>query len=224
MKTTFKLSSLALVLLLSACGSSDKGNGAIAIPQINGNASGDSGSVWAELDSPNMDYYGSSVNLNGDVLVVNGVRLNLADYTWNKKAELGSSVFGVAWNNPNRDPENEVAYAFGRLTEAANVPTTGSATYQGTAFYAIDDHQIFDAMSEFNVDFAAKTVNGRLYNSTLSINDTLPTATVNGDSFVGSANGRYIQGNFFGAQAEELGGIYHNDGADVTAAFGATKQ
>lgn len=256
MKTTLKLSAIALVIALTACSSGDKGSDyqPSYTPTINSNTNnngaatntantdnttatnsntqtasntvtGNGGSILMDFDDPDYKYHGALNSANSDTLTVDGRTMALSSYTLNHKVNLTNSYFGFGWDNPNRDwNEKLVVYSYGSLTDTNKVPTSGTATYKGTAFYIYDESDPIDAHSEFNVDFSNKTVNGRIYNSA-GVNETLPQATISGNSFSGWEHERQIRGNFYGANAEELGGTYETDrGRDAVASFGATKQ
>lgn len=119
--------------------------------------------------------------------------------------------------------DREYYYYQGQKTPAANVPTTGTATYTGQSVYDCDgcNDQIITGTSTFNVDFAAKTLTGTVSNNRANV---ALTANISGNNFTGTAaDGTVTNGAFFGTNAEELAGVYKNAARDFGGAFGAKK-
>jgi hypothetical protein len=97
-------------------------------------------------------------------------------------------------------------------TKTTNVPTTGSANYNGRVIK--DD--LTNTVASFSVDFAQKTING-------SAGDiTFTNGAITGADFAGdvSGNGQF-KGSFFGNGAAELGGTGSSNGNSFS--FGAKK-
>lgn len=77
-------------------------------------------------------------------------------------------------------------------------------------------------MSKFNVDFSTKKLKGEISEVTVPNGGKINLeANIKGSAFEGVANGIQTNGAFFGANAEELGGVYKAN--DFTGAFGANK-
>ena len=128
------------------------------------------------------------------------------------------------------------AYSFviGSPTPISDMPTGGTAKYNGYAVVkpiGSGEHAGFiQSYSSFNVDFANKTINGKLdYNG--NANDNIHVSgSISGTSFKGTHEGVTTQGNFYGPQAAELGGTFSGPitwkgmKTNATGAFGAAKQ
>ena len=119
------------------------------------------------------------------------------------------------------------SFAIGDITPVNAVPTSGKATYAGDATIGIDSTTFLKGTSSFNVDFGAKTIKGNATNGAF----TLPLeGQINGNAFNGTKDGIQMQGNFYGPQAQELGGTYSGQVLDngsyksFMGAFGAKKQ
>ncbi|WP_019673713.1 transferrin-binding protein-like solute binding protein [Psychrobacter lutiphocae] len=104
----------------------------------------------------------------------------------------------------------------GNATKVENMPTEGTASYIGDATYRDLGlgNSIEFGTSSFNVDFAGKSVSGKLsVAGGVDIN-----ATISGNKFSGSNT----EGGFYGGNADFLGGIYQTDKGQGT--YGAAKQ
>lgn len=260
MKTTFKLSALALVMALTACGSSGGGDSTSSKPVVentnsssqnpattNGNGAGNTASQTETTTPVNetKTYGGTHWSLANnykpisnralgeskeDKLIVEGQEIDLSAINSKGEQKLTNSRYGYFLGAKEITNHNLTIYSQGVLTN--DMPTAGTATYKGQAYYSSESlgNQRPLISSEFDVDFGAKTVKGKLSGS--NINVTLPTATISGNSFAGKdGNDNNVQGNFFGSQAAELGGIFSGeqikaDGKKegISASFGATKQ
>ncbi len=133
---------------------------------------------------------------------------------------MSYTLFG-SWTSQEKG-EHGVFYS-GEGTAAANVPTQGTATYVGSG---MRDGVRTDA--SFNVDFAAKTINGNItghddFGSAVAMQGTIVDGGFRGDAQSGGDNGTFV-GHFNGPAAEELGGIAEFADTSKSASFGATKQ
>lgn len=130
-------------------------------------------------------------------------------------------------------------------TERENMPTTGSATYEGgmigKVFSGGETGVEFDGIFTLHADFGDGRVEGMLDSLGQFNNIELSGASIrNGNAFSGTAvteastaakafaegtEGRY-EGAFFGPSAEEAGGSWRvEEGVDVAiGAFGGPKQ
>ena len=117
--------------------------------------------------------------------------------------------------------DNE-AFAYGSVTSAAEMPTTGTATYKGFAFVG---HPVLafaagnNMGASFNVNFGSKKITGDIdmgQNQHIKL-----SGDISGASFSGTNNGTEMRGNFFGPQAAELGGVFSGL---LSGSFGAKKQ
>ena len=115
--------------------------------------------------------------------------------------------------NHNNNPDSNPSYTFalGSVTPVADVPTSGTATYNGLAVGSpIGGGAFQEGTSTFNVDFGAKRLNGSV---TIGAFNPVPlTANINGNQFSGtSAEGVHTDGRFYGPQAAEMGGVFNGE-------------
>ena len=126
--------------------------------------------------------------------------------------------------NHNNNPDSNPSYTFalGSVTPVADVPTSGTATYNGLAVGSpIGGGAFQEGTSTFNVDFGAKRLNGSV---TIGAFNPVPlTANINGNQFSGtSAEGVHTDGRFYGPQAAEMGGVFNGE-VSVPGAGGTLK-
>ncbi|KAE9533722.1 hypothetical protein A1D25_07645 [Ursidibacter arcticus] len=123
-------------------------------------------------------------------------------------------------------------YIFAQGEKATEVPTMGAYNYKGQATMVYVDNndankilRLAEYPAEFIADFGKKELLGAI--SLLDQqNNVLPlTAEINGDKFKhwGGFDGVYVEGQFYGPQASELGGIYYKRDK-FSGTFGAKKQ
>lgn len=142
--------------------------------------------------------------------------------------------FGYA-EHPYIDDRDYVFYS-GNVTKT--MPTSGTASYKGDFvaifnddYYPALDHRFNDdsifGSATFDVDFAKKTLSGKLENAGISPINV--NATISGNSFNGSATSNSfntkanLEGKFYGENAKELGGAFFDNEKTWGGAFGATK-
>lgn len=119
-------------------------------------------------------------------------------------------------------------FALGSITPAADVPTTGTAKYEGLSVFSTIGGGVWDTgTSSFDVDFGTKHISGKVGNSSFEV----PlSATINGSSFSGIQNGVTTSGHFFGPNAAEMGGVFNGSVVepfgvvDYMGSFGAVKK
>ena len=118
--------------------------------------------------------------------------------------------------NANSNPSH--AFALGSLTPVADVPTTGTATYEGIALGSTIGGGLFhEGTSKFNVDFGAKKLDGEI---TVDAIKVPLTANINGNQFSGtSAAGINTDGRFYGPKAAEMGGVFNGEMANGIGGF-----
>lgn len=123
--------------------------------------------------------------------------------------------------NGARATQTNDVFSMGQVT--TNMPTTGTAVYNGLSLGSRTGDVYGDGTSRFNVNFGAKTISGTVSNSAYSAD---LRGTINGAAFSGAHNGVNMSGNFYGPNAAELGGVYNgtSNGRSVVGSFGATKQ
>lgn len=128
--------------------------------------------------------------------------------------------FGIAWEDLPGEGDEDVTFFRGVQTLPKDMPATGTAKYVGQAVHSCADCKDMSAKSSFNVDFGKKTVTGVIEHASQKVN---LGATISGSSFAGVANGVQTNGAFYGAQAEEMSGIYKEANGKFVGAFGANQ-
>lgn len=139
---------------------------------------------------------------------------------------------------PNQENERiDTMIAHGKLTPTAEVPTSGTAKYNGHAIYYTNgtSNDPFDTnkstgTTEFNVDYGKKTITGVVKDDAKKAADITLKGDINGNSFEGvqaqKFNGKDVnvemKGRFFGPNAVEMGGVFNSrNNDDILGAFGA---
>lgn len=131
-----------------------------------------------------------------------------------------------------------VLFAHGKETNVANVPTSGSARYEGQHVIEVDNksnvfsntkYYLATGKATLDVNFSDKTVAGELEvpSNGGKSTDSLPfNAKINGNKFSneGSLTLKtvHVSGGFYGKNAEEVAGVYNNFNS-FGGAFGAKK-
>ena len=119
-----------------------------------------------------------------------------------------------------------VSQLFAQGQATTNMPKSGSARYTGKAVHVINGSpQDTDGYATFNVNYGDKTITGIV---TAASYNTHLAGTINGNGFAGTksqGNGMDVtmSGHFYGSDAKELGGVYHNGDHSIQGAFGASK-
>ncbi|MBR5940388.1 MAG: transferrin-binding protein-like solute binding protein, partial [Neisseriaceae bacterium] len=127
----------------------------------------------------------------------------------------------------------------GNPTPINEMPTKGTATYQGFAI-AIDPNKTvatsgegdsFYGLSEFNADFANKKLTGTLndwrnkHAETSALKEVKIAAEIRANTFKGTANGTgTAEGKFYGTKAQNLAGAFNDKTQNLQGVFGANKQ
>lgn len=130
----------------------------------------------------------------------------------------------------SRGPEDdEIFFINGEPTQT--MPTTGTARYNGHFLLdtdqvevGVDEDWYFKGTATFTADFANKQLQGTLIADNNNISNITINSTISGNGFSGSASSTQIShapviGKFYGENAKELGGSFHNE--NWTAMFGA---
>lgn len=152
----------------------------------------------------------------------NGTSAPLLNITETHRARLGgNSQFSYMRYGYLREGVGTRPYLFAQGHVTNNMPNTGTARYIGFATH-LQDNTLNAGISEFNVDFARKTVKGKI--SPLDVAVVELEGTINGNRFSGSKNGFVTNGAFYGNSAAELGGTYQNRLGTISGAYGAKKQ
>ncbi|EGC17712.1 Transferrin-binding protein 2 precursor [Kingella denitrificans] len=145
-------------------------------------------------------------------------------------SRLSYTRFGLQMDNT--DSLQYRAFAIGSLTPIADVPTSGTARYAGSSVFSSSAISYTTQPANFDVDFGAKTVHGRIHSGLGMPNAVMEFGgTINGASFSGTKDALNMQGNFYGPNAAEMGGtfkgVYAIPGGDllhVNGSFGAKRQ
>ena len=141
-------------------------------------------------------------------------------------AYFGQDKSAAEIANGARSTQTNKVFSMGQVT--TNMPTTGTAVYNGLSLGSSTGDVYGQGTSRFNVDFGAKTISGTVTNDTYS-NAAYSAdlrGTISGAAFSGTHNGVNMSGNFYGPNAAELGGVFNgtSNGKSVVGSFGATKQ
>jgi hypothetical protein len=131
---------------------------------------------------------------------------------------MSYTTYGT-WTSYKED-KHGVFYT-GEATAANAVPTQGSATYTGSG---MRDGEISPAT--FQVDFAAKTINGNIaasekFGSEIAMQGQIINGGIKGAAQTAGQDGTFI-GHFNGPAAQELGGIAQFADAKLDASFGVS--
>lgn len=131
-----------------------------------------------------------------------------------------------------------VLFAHGKETKVANVPTSGSARYEGQHVIEVDNksnvfsntkYYLATGKATLDINFSDKTVAGALEvpSNGGKSTDSLPfNAKINGNKFSNEGTLTlktvHVSGGFYGKNAEEVAGVYNNFNS-FGGAFGAKK-
>lgn len=154
--------------------------------------------------------------------VDDNVTLNIGTYARGRKGTLYTHLENVKYGFVGSPSKTDYLFFIGKPTQ--EMPASGTATYNGNALIYSLARQGSDAgwTSTFAVDFAQKTLEGRLISSTAESGFSLK-ADITGNTFEGTHNGNYTKGGFFGADASELSGVVSAEKDDFTGVYGAKK-
>lgn len=128
-----------------------------------------------------------------------------------------NSRFGLV----KRDNAAYQTFSRGNETNFSDMPTRGTATYQGKAVITNGNGKQY-LNAAFQVDFSKKTIVGILSQNGKKVADI--QARIHGKSFRSLSNSQLnMEGEFFGKKAEELGGVFYDHSNNKYGAFGAKK-
>lgn len=162
---------------------------------------------------------------------VGGAVLHMQDHTYKRDVggtNLSYSRFGMITLR-----EKGIDYLFAQGAETKNMPTTGTAKYQGHAFYgnreldkdvSKESYNMMPANSSFDVDFGKKTVTGTISNAEKEFADISLSAKIDGNRFEGVKDNYTTKGGFYGPDAAEMAGTFVSKDYKSAGAFGAKKQ
>lgn len=157
---------------------------------------------------------GSMTSLKG--VTINGQSYKLFIVSGSRYA---NSKFGYI-NNGNED------YIFSQGAYTTNMPASGTVTYQGDA--AVGRSAVGNtAVSNFTADFGQKTLKGSITqtpDSNVHFQPVNINATINGNAFSTADNATVRStGHFYGDNAREVGGVFHDSSQSLVGSFGAIR-
>ena len=178
------------------------------------------GGKTIDLTLPNISA-GETTNLNG---------ANINGKIYKRFAVSGrnyqNSVFGYI-----NDGDKDYIFSQGDITK--NMPTGGQAKYDGSALISKAGSATATADADFNVDFASKVLSGVIAKdgdspaskSAFAFNPINVKANISGSSFTSDGSTpAQVQGNFYGDNARELGGLVQDASQQIGGSFGAVKE
>jgi hypothetical protein len=200
-----------------------------------------SGGAGSKLSDSNTLYFG--YQLDDFTQFTNEVSYTISQAATG--AGLTASAFGEWFSNGNTLPGNAGVIAFGNLTAPGSVPATGSATYNGNTIGmggAADGSSVFTVMGNAQIiaNFATQNVTTNLTALTAgnvafasktvpSVPDLSGMSALSGNAYSGPIAGGgltgTINGNFYGASAQETAGVWQASGGGIAwiGSFGANK-
>lgn len=236
---TVKLSLTVLACaMMAACGSGSDSKGAHSVPSNTGTGNA------AVVKAVGEDAISiSNVQLNNadlNKITVEGKEIQIKtslngwydDLIGEDRAlivccgEYSDTRFGVYEGG-----ENDNAYVFSNGNPTKDMPASGVATYNGHVIIDgdtphFDDEDYLKGSTQFTADFANKTLEGSLNVDTMEAINV--KANISGNNFAGTASSTDfrtsadVNGKFYGDNAKELSGVFH-DGKTWGGAFGAAK-
>jgi len=157
--------------------------------------------------------------------------------------QLTSSAYGVWASGNSVTIDRGGAFAIGNLTPAASVPTSGTATFNGSTMGMGGSAggglvTAFKGNAQMIANFSSQSVTTNLTNlntenefEEAGVRSTIPdltgTSTIAGNAYVGPIAGTgltgTINGNFYGAGAKETAGVWQASGGGNSwmGSFGA---
>ena len=177
---------------------------------------------------------------NPDVLEVNGQKINLLPQTFDAAngmlslsdnkiiraigTHLQYGHYGFYGSKKdNGELNSSLVFYQGLMTPVEAMPQTGSAIYQGNAFYNDVSNINTVGSSLFNVDFGEKSLTGGIYSAEGRFNPVMLQANIAGNRFVyvDGTTKNSMSGIFLGPQAEEMAGRFDHPSEGKSGTFGA---
>ena len=177
---------------------------------------------------------------NPDVLEVNGQKINLLPQTFDAAngmlslsdnkiiraigTHLQYGHYGFYGSKKdNGELNSSLVFYQGLMTPVEAMPQTGSAIYQGNAFYNDVSNINTVGSSLFNVDFGEKSLTGGVYSAEGRFNPIMLQANIAGNRFVyvDGTTKNSMSGIFLGPQAEEMAGRFDHPSEGKSGTFGA---
>lgn len=122
--------------------------------------------------------------------------------------------------------EHNVAFYQGNHTHKNDIPTTGTAIYNGYSIYSCKTCNGFKTGdARITANFGSKSLTGYLAGIGEKGESGVILATISGNTFASTTpfNGTSTKGAFFGPNAEEVSGIFINEKHGTVGAFGGKK-
>jgi hypothetical protein len=231
--------SLVMVALAGCGGGGGGGGGMIAPPPT----------VTQTQNDPSVQPAGQPVTPTSITIGDTFTPDNMAASTGSAAGEFNYQSYG-AWARGNLDDVLTRAMSTGPATPGNSIPTTGTATYTGTAkgfFWINGNAQSYSTSASMNaqVDFSKREVGFATSNTTINegpefglnpnfdlsgtlrynpgVNNITGTVTTRDETMSGNALAR-----FYGPQAQEIGGVYRVEPAvrgskGMTGGFGGKR-
>ena len=177
---------------------------------------------------------------NPDVLEVNGQKINLLPQTFDAAngmlslsdnkiiraigTHLQYGHYGFYGSKKdNGELNSSLVFYQGLMTPVEAMPQTGSAIYQGNAFYNDASNINTVGSSLFNVDFGEKSLTGGIYSTEGRFDPVMLQANIAGNRFiyVDGKTKNSMSGIFLGPQAEEMAGRFDHPSEGKSGTFGA---
>ena len=178
---------------------------------------------------------------NPDILEVNGQKINLLPQTFDAAngmlslsdnkiiraigTHLQYGHYGFYGSKKdNGELNSSLVFYQGLMTPVEAMPQTGSAIYQGNAFYNDVSNINTVGSSLFNVDFGEKSLTGGVYSAEGHFNPVMLQANIAGNRFVyvDGTTKNSMSGIFLGPQAEEMAGRFDHPSEGKSGTFGAS--
>ena len=198
----------------------------VGIPAGNINDTGSGAGGGRSLTSPlTLDF---TFQLNDTLASTNEQSYTLSQVAAGQG--LTASAYGMWASTGKTLPGDAGTFAFGNLTPATSVPTTGSATFNGFTIGmggAVDGSTQYALKGNAQViaNFATQSVTANLTNFvtssyTTSVKTPIPdltgTSAISGNAYTGPISGGAlagtINGNFYGSTAQETAGVWQASG------------
>lgn len=136
---------------------------------------------------------------------------------------LSYTRFGYTKEGRSGKTSTSTPYLFAQGDLTTNMPTTGTATYNGLATHVEKGGHPSIRQSTFKVDYAQKTVTGTITSNLAGTTAVQLAGNIDGNRFSGKKGDFSTNGAFYGPNAAELGGTYSNSTGTVSGAYGAKK-
>lgn len=237
MKFVFGVSSVLLALFLTACGGGGSSSTTTTVTSISNAVvqpkpvqKVDGYSLTAKKDNrqaqPLTGSQGiNTVTIDGKTLdfIPQGFSVGHININAGNQTRIGSgnalSYMRYGYIADTAKNVSPTLFAQGIATASDKVPTTGKATYNGTA---VDNNKV-SYNARFDVNYTAKILGGTLSpQNNPSAKMINLTAVIKGNTFTGKSD-YTTTGQFYGPNAEELGGVFKNHDDSLSGAFGAKK-